>query len=196
MAYPADEAPGEFPFPDQGECDRDDPVLAGRQLTFTSCSSRARLNNPVIASLSCSVVASTIGRRASIIISHPGWICSSCGFIAARIWRLARLRFTAFPIERLAAIPHRKPLVSFGNTINTTSGWAKDFPNRRTRWKSVDLVRRNLRFTRTSQDCIQVFDAPAPVRLAFDRLTLPVNFLDVIIHAHGQALTSFGTAGF
>jgi hypothetical protein len=33
-------------------------------------------------------------------------------------------------------------------TTSTTSGWAYDLPNRRTRLKSVDLVRRNLRFTR------------------------------------------------
>jgi hypothetical protein len=33
-----------------------------------------------------------------------------------------------------------------GKTTNTRSGWAKDLPYRRTRWKSVDLDKRNLRF--------------------------------------------------
>jgi hypothetical protein len=54
------------------------------------------------------------------------------------------------PTERPAATPNKVDSASASasrKAINTISGWAYDLPNRRTRWKSVDLVRRNLRFT-------------------------------------------------
>lgn len=68
--------------------------------------------------------------------------------MASRKRRFARLRSTAFPTERPAETPMCKSPVVLGMVTNTISGWAYDFPNRRTRLKSIDLVRRNLRFNR------------------------------------------------
>lgn len=60
--------------------------------------------------------------------------------------RLALFLWTAFPIERPAAMANLDLCMLFGSTITTTNGWAKVVPNRRTRLKSVELARRNLRF--------------------------------------------------
>jgi hypothetical protein len=83
------------------------------------------------------------------IKSQPGLICGSKGRVASRNSRFERLRWTAVPAERPAEIPTCTLSEVLGMTTNTTSGWAYDLPNRRTRLKSVDLVRRNLRFTRS-----------------------------------------------
>lgn len=86
-------------------------------------------------------------RLAKSKISHPGLMQAIWGRIASRIKRFARLRSTAFPIERPADTANRVLPSSLGKATNTRSGWAKDFPNRRTRLKSFVPVRRNLRCT-------------------------------------------------
>ncbi len=92
-------------------------------------------------------VAFISGRRARITISQPDAISPWRGTRAARIRRFARFRLTALPTDFPAATPTRVVLCWFGAAINTTSGWACDLPERRTRSKSDDLVKRNSRFT-------------------------------------------------
>src|SRR5512143_2740616 len=70
--------------------------------------------------------------------------------MAARSRRFARLRFTAVPTVRPAATPTCTSDTSFALATSTTRGWAKDLPERRTRLKSSDRVRRNLRCTHAS----------------------------------------------
>jgi hypothetical protein len=72
-------------------------------------------------------------------------------------------------------------------TYNTTSEWAYDLPERRTRLKSVDLVRRKQRFT-----CSPHY----PERTLFRRAAklLPADMLYVIIAADGQPEATFQTA--
>ena len=80
------------------------------------------------------------------------------GASEARITRFARFRCTAFPTVRPAETAKRDISSELGRAHNTISGWAYDFPNRRTRLKSVVLVRRNLRFTAEFQlKWIQLF---------------------------------------
>jgi hypothetical protein len=100
--------------------------------------------------------------------------------------RLARLRLTAFPTARPALTPTRTPDWSDFMTYNTTSGWAYDLPERRTRLKSVDLVRRKQRFT-----CSLHYSARTFVRCAAK--LLPADVLYMIIAADGQAEATFQT---
>jgi len=104
--------------------------------------------------------------------------------MAARNRRLARLRLTAFPTARPALTPTRTPTWSDFITYNTTSGWAYDLPERRTRLKSVDLVRRKQRFT-----CSLHY----PARTLFRRAAklLPADVLYMIIAADGQPKAPF-----
>ncbi len=68
---------------------------------------------------------------------------------AARSKRLARFLCTALPMD-FPAVTANREIGSFpACNIKTRSGWAKDFPDRRTRWISIELVRRNLRSTGT-----------------------------------------------
>lgn len=115
--------------------------------------------------------------------SHPGAICTRCGCKAALNRRLAWLRRTALPTVRPAATAKRvceEP--SFFCTTNTTSGWAYDLPSRRTRWKSVELDRRNL--------CCTLYGSLP------GRLRVPVDFFDVVIFSNGQSIAAFGAAAF
>ena len=101
-------------------------------------------------------------------------------FIAARNRRLARLRLTAFPTANPALTPTCVPGKSDLSTYKTTSGWAYDLPERRTRMISVDRVRRKPRFT-----CA----LPSPARNSNHRAAkfLPADVLDVRVAADGQA---------
>jgi len=110
--------------------------------------------------------------------SNPEAVCPSSPFIAARSRRLARFRLTAFPTASPALTPTRTPTWSDFITYNTTSGWAYDLPERRTRLKSVELVRRKLRFTCSLLSGAQIFHGAAEL--------LPANVLYVIIAADGQ----------
>jgi hypothetical protein len=85
------------------------------------------------------------GFRASRTTSHPDAMLGISGRRVSLKIRFARLRWTAFPIVRLAAVANRELSILFGWAINTINGWAYDFPYRRTRSKSVELVKRNLR---------------------------------------------------
>lgn len=60
--------------------------------------------------------------------------------------RFALFRVTALPTERLALTPNLEFVIPLGDAIRMASGWAYDFPVRRTRLKSVELVSRFLRF--------------------------------------------------
>ncbi len=114
---------------------------------ISSLSRCVRLNNVSTHRLICWKSASLTGFRAIKSISHPGRIESRRLRTTARNWRLTRFLLTAFPIFRPTAKPIRTLPTSLGNTTNTMSGWAYDLPYRLTRWKSADLVNRNLRFT-------------------------------------------------
>ena len=99
-----------------------------------------------------SKVAVTSPGRAINTRSQPEAREASMGRMASRKSRLARLRWTAVPVVLPAATP---TLIwweeaSLACTTNTTSGWAKDLPVRRTRLKSSDRDRRNLLCTRAS----------------------------------------------
>jgi hypothetical protein len=97
---------------------------------------------------------------------QPGRILGSRGVTASRIKRFARLRSTALPIERPADTPTREVSPRLVSAISTISGWAKDFPDCRTRLNSVDLVRRYLRFTHAycpAHQCHSYFQHTAPV---------------------------------
>lgn len=126
------------------------------------------------------------GERAIRSKSDPQAVCSRNPFIAARSRRLARLRLTAFPTARPALTPTRNPNWSDFITYNTTSGWAYDLPERHTRLKSVDLVRRKQRFT-----CSLHYSARTFVRRAAK--LLPADVLYMIIAADGQAEATFQT---
>ncbi len=75
-------------------------------------------------------------------------------------------------------------------------------PKRRTRLKSFARVRRNLRFTH--KPVCEPFLTGRPCHRSEWRLcsvqyylrNLPTNPLDVIIHAHGQAITTLQPAAF
>jgi hypothetical protein len=101
-------------------------------------------------------------------------------FIAARSSRLARLRLTALPTANPALTPTCVPGASDLSTYKTTSGWAYDFPERRTRIISVDRVRRKHRFT-----CASPSFAQRTIRCAAE--FLPADVLDVRITTDGQA---------
>ena len=79
-------------------------------------------------------------------MSHPAVMLGMRGRIVSRRIRFARFRWTALPIERPAPTPIREWSISFGRVTSTINGWAYDFPKRLTRTKSVELVKRNLRF--------------------------------------------------
>jgi len=70
---------------------------------------------------------------------------------------------------------------------NTTSGWAYDLPERRTRLKSIDRVRRKRRFTCTSH-----YPARTLLRRAGERL--PADVLYMVITANGQPDAASQTA--
>jgi len=88
-----------------------------------------------------------MGLRAMMSKSHPGLITGTSGRSAARIKRFARFLCTAFPIVRPAETANRECCKPLGRVINTINGWAKDFPNRRTRLTSADLFSLSLVFT-------------------------------------------------
>jgi hypothetical protein len=90
--------------------------------------------------------------RAIKIKSQPEAREGSKVRMASRRSRLARLRCTALPVDLPAATPTRTCGESLAWATNTTSGWAKDFPFCRTRLKSSDRVKRNLRCTHTSKE--------------------------------------------
>jgi hypothetical protein len=120
--------------------------------------------------------------------SQPGLTTVRSGCNAARIKRFARFLCTAFPTVRPAEIANRDDSNVLGKATNTISGWAKDFPNRRTRFTSADLFSLNLVFT---------------CRLAnhgygfwVQRSSLPVDLFDVVVLSHGQAVTTSEPSGF
>ena len=71
-----------------------------------------------------SKLALAIGLRAKITRSHPGAMLGMRGRNVSRSMRFARLRWTAFPIERPADTANLDLSISFGRAISTTSGWA------------------------------------------------------------------------
>jgi hypothetical protein len=79
--------------------------------------------------------------------SQPGLTIGNITSRHARNRLFARLRETAFPTERPAAMANRENVESFGAAINTINGLAKEFPVRFTRRKSVERVKQNFRFT-------------------------------------------------
>lgn len=81
------------------------------------------------------------------IISEPGLILGSSRSMAARNWRLVRLRCTAAPTARPAVTPTRMVPSGLSMATKTTNGCEKDFPFRRTRVNSLDCRSRNARFT-------------------------------------------------
>lgn len=91
--------------------------------------------------------------------SHPGLIFARDDRSASRRMRLALFLWTAFPIDRPAAIANLVLSMLLGSTMTTINGWAYVFPNRLTRLKSVELVRRNLRSNDlpSGQTCTQPF---------------------------------------
>lgn len=84
--------------------------------------------------------------RAIRIMSQPGKISGRYLFSPARMRRFVLFRVTALPTERLAVTPNLEFVIPLGDAIRMASGWAYDFPVRRTRLKSVELVSRFLRF--------------------------------------------------
>jgi hypothetical protein len=88
-----------------------------------------------------------MGARARRTKSQPVEIEGISPSRQARSLRFARLRTTAFPTDFPAATPMRTSPRWLGSANNTTSGCVKDFPESRTRLKSVDLVSRSSRFT-------------------------------------------------
>jgi hypothetical protein len=123
------------------------------------------------------MVAAGSAERLTNKRSKPGVIEGNMSVIATLKRRLARLRFTAFPLASPALTPIRVPASSDISTYNTTSGWAYDLPERRTRLKSVDPVRRKHRFTCTASHY--------PARMLFLRTQdfLPADVLDVVVAA-------------
>ena len=107
----------------------------------------ARRRSELMASIVCWRVAWAREWRAIKIKSQPGSMAGISGRRLSRSKRFARFLSTAFPTDRPAATPKRESPSSFGKVINTISGWAYDLPNRRTRVKSDELDRRNLRST-------------------------------------------------
>jgi hypothetical protein len=93
---------------------------------------------------------------------------------------LARLRLTAFPTANPALTPTCNSGTSDLIAYKTTSGWAYDLPERRTRFMSVDRVRRKHRFTCAS---------PSSAQTISRRVTefLPADVLDVRIAADSQS---------
>lgn len=131
--------------------------------------------------------------RARSTISYPGLISAMRSAMAALRIRLARLRFTAFPIDFPAVIPTLIFSVWFGRKTNTTSGWAKALPCCRTRWKSLDFLRRNC----FSTSYFMIQRGPAfQTTTCLWLLAIPVGFLDVFVHPYSQAVASFETASF
>jgi hypothetical protein len=113
---------------------------------------RSTINPACLSSLATPVrislySASTMGRRATATRSQPGCMFGINSSKQAFNRRLVRLRWTAPPTAWLAVTPICSCPDGLGRDINTISGCAYDFPKRRTRLKSVDRVRRNLRFT-------------------------------------------------
>jgi hypothetical protein len=134
--------------------------------------------------------------RAIRIRSQPGINWGNNGRIASRRRRLALFRCTAPPTDRPAVTPTRTLGASLACTTNTTNGWAYDLPVRRTRLKSVDRVRRNLRCTRTSKcqlflsfQCITQ-GVRAPPRRSNRLVILPPYFLDMLVGFRGQAIAT------
>jgi len=107
----------------------------------------ARRSSEYKASMVCWRVAWARERRAIRIKSQPGSTAGISGRRLSRSKRFARFLCTALPTDLPAATPKRELSSSFCRNINTTSGWAYDLPKRRTRLKSDELDRRNLRST-------------------------------------------------
>ena len=134
--------------------------------------------------------------RAIKIKSQLGSKSGNNGRIASRKRRLALFRWTAPPTDRPAVTPTRTLGASLVCTTNTTNGWAKDFPVRRTRLKSVDRVRRNLRCTRTSKcqlflllQSITLGGKTPPCRP--NRLgILPPHLLDMLVGFGSQSIAT------
>jgi hypothetical protein len=115
--------------------------------------------------------------------SYPESVSGSSSFIAARNNRFARFRLTAFPTASPALTPTFVSGPSDLSTYNTTSGWAYDLPERRTRLISVDRVRRKHLFT---------WALPSPTRSWIRGVEfLPADVLDVRVAANGQAQAPF-----
>jgi len=139
------------------------------------------------------------GRSAGLAIkikSQPGSKSGSNGRIASRKRRLALFRCTAPPTDLPAVTPTRTLGASLACTTNTTNGWAYDLPVRRTRLKSVDRVRRNLRCTRASK-CQQFWliqsitqGVMTPPRRSNRLALLPPHLLDMLVGFRSQAIAA------
>jgi len=82
-----------------------------------------------------------------MIKSHPGLIVFDKASKHERRRLFARLRETAFPTERPAAMANLENNKLLGAAINIINGLAKEIPERFTRWISVERVRQFFRFT-------------------------------------------------
>jgi hypothetical protein len=82
-----------------------------------------------------------------MIKSHPGLIVFDVTSKHERSRLLARLRETAFPTERPAAMANLEKDKLLVEAINIINGLVKEIPVRFSRWISVERVRQFFRFT-------------------------------------------------
>ena len=140
----------------------------------------ARFNKPVIESQSWVHSASFMGDRAIKRTSQPGLISARFFRNTSRIRRFALFRATAPPTARLADTPNREMPFPFGAMTRIVNGWAYDFPVRRTRLKSVELVSRYLR----SIYLIKLHPDPRNASPHNCQSSFPVYLLHMIVHTH------------
>jgi hypothetical protein len=92
----------------------------------------ALLNSCRTAWSTCLKLASRMGLRAMNIKSQPSSMSPWRSLVASRMRRLARLRTTALPTQRLTEKPKRLCSKSLGRVHRTSKGWAQECPSRRT----------------------------------------------------------------
>jgi hypothetical protein len=155
----------------------------------------ARFNKPAIDLQRRVHSASSWGDRAIKIMSQPVSIWGRNFRSTSRIRRFARLRATALPTARLAETPNLEIPFPLGAMTRIVNGWAYDFPVRRTRLNSVELVSRYLR----SIYLIRLHSDPRNTSSSTPKggrrppaifLSLPIYLFNVIVHAHREMLSS------
>jgi hypothetical protein len=114
----------------QGEACHRRPYTVSSLAAF---SKPARLNNRLTAWSTFLKFASRMGLRAMNIRSQPSLMSPWRSLVASRMRRLARLRTTALPTQRLTEKPKRLCSKSLGKAHRTSKGWVQERPSRRTR---------------------------------------------------------------
>lgn len=94
-------------------------------------------------------LAVVIGFRGTMTISHPDFMTGIKLVKISFILRFVRFLVTALPITLLTMIPICRSSSSLFTACKRIIGWAYDFPNRLTRLKSLEWVRRFSRLTRS-----------------------------------------------